>query len=244
VRLETLAGSFHSSFLELTYLFTITYVITFVTGLPTIDGTGRAPLLGMKHFRQHAMRGFSLVEILIVTSITLTVSAIAIPKMMTTIASVELRSAIHSAAGVMQQARMRAIKDARVRKVRYSNGTGGGLVYIDLNDNGSPDAIEPQAQTGTTVVVTNAPTGSVTALGVTELGFTPVTTTVVAVSAIGQPCSAAATPGAAVTACAVGMVMYFNDSRVSSTQGWSAVAVSPAGRVTVWMWSWSVWKQV
>lgn len=185
-----------------------------------------------------------MTEVLIVTSITLTISAVAIPKLMSTLAAVELRGAIHSAAGIMQQARMRAIKDARIRKVRYSNGTGGGLVYVDVNDDGSPEATESQAQTGTTVVVANAPSGSVPPLGTTELGYPPVTTTVIAFSAIGQPCNSATTPLAPVTACAVGMVMYFNDSRVAGTPGWSAVAVSPAGRVTVWLWSGSAWNQV
>ena len=195
---------------------------------------------GMKRLHnKRAMRGFSLIEILIVTSITLTVSAVAIPKMMTTMANIELRGSIHNAAGIMQQARMQAIRDAAFRKVRYKNGTGGGLVYIDLNDNNSPQANEPQAQTGTTVLALSAPTGSVTSLGTTELGFTPVTTTTLAFSAVGQPCSA-------VNYCAVGMVMYFTDTRVVGTPGWSAVSISPAGRIVVWMWdrSNSSWKQV
>jgi Tfp pilus assembly protein FimT len=187
--------------------------------------------------QKRAMRGFSLVEMVIVTSITLTISAVAIPKMMITLANIELRGAVHSAAGIMQQARMRAIKDARFRKVRFTNGTGGGIVYIDLNNNHVPDSDEPQVTTGTTVLASTAPSGSVTALDSTQLGYTPVITTQIDFSAIGQPCSS-------TTSCAVGMVMYFTDTRSLGSPGWSAVSVSPAGRIAVWMWNNGVWQQV
>jgi prepilin-type N-terminal cleavage/methylation domain-containing protein len=196
----------------------------------------------MKHSRKHrAMHGMSLVEVLIVTAISLTISAAAIPKVFTTLANVELRGAAHSSAGLMQNARMLAIRDAKYRKAKYYNGTGGGIVYVDVNDNGTSQSTEPQVQMGTTVFGSTAPTGmgvgAVTALTATELNFTPVTTTAVMFSPIGQPCSAIGT-------CSVGMVVYLKDTRTMGAPGWSAVSISPAGRVVTWMWDGSAWKQV
>ena len=181
------------------------------------------------------MRGFSLTEILIVTSVTLCIAATAIPKMVSTMASIELRAGVRSASGILQQTRAQAIKDDKFFKTRYTNGTGGGIVYADLNDNGRPDANEPQAQLGTTVLAYSAPTG-IPALGNTELSFTPVTTTTVSFSSTGQPCNA-------LHSCAVGMVVYFTDMRVVGSPGWAAVSVSPAGRVATWMWTGSAWSE-
>ena len=184
------------------------------------------------------MRGFSLIEVLIVTSVTLCIAATAIPKFVNTMANVELRAGIRSASGILQQTRSQAIKDNKSYKTRYTNGTGGGIVYADLNDNGHPDANEPQAQMGTTVLAYSAPSG-IPALGSTDLDYTPTTTTALAFSSTGQPC----TTSGLSTSCAVGMVIYFTDTRVVGAPGWAAVTVSPAGRVATWMWTGSSWSQ-
>ena len=182
------------------------------------------------------MRGFSLIEMLIVTSITLAVAGLAIPKFVTTIANVELRSAVHSAAGVMQQTRMQAIKENKFRKIRYLNGTNGGVVFEDINDNGLADATEPQAQMGNTVLAYSAPIG-IPAMSATDLSFTPTLTTAPSFNATGQPCSVWHT-------CAVGMVVYFTDTRTVGTPGWAAVTISPAGRVASWIWNGSSWSEL
>jgi len=184
---------------------------------------------------KRAQRGFSLVEILIVTSVSLAVAGVAVPKIVTTMANVELRSAIHSAAGVMQQTRMQAIKDNKYRKTRYINTTGGGFVFEDLNDNSAPDRIEPQAQMGNTVMAYSAPTG-INSLSSTELNYSPVTVTSITFSPSGQPCNT-------ITSCAVGMVFYFTDTRTVGTPGWAAVSVSPAGRVQCWVWNGRAWTE-
>jgi Tfp pilus assembly protein FimT len=190
----------------------------------------------MKHLHnQRAMRGFSLIEILIVTSVTLCIAATAIPKFVSTTANIELRAGVRSASGILQQTRAQAIKQDTFLKTKYYNGTSGGIVYNDLNDNDHPDAKEPQAQLGTTVLAYSAPFG-IPALGNTELNFSPVTTTTVAFSSTGQPCNA-------LHSCAVGMVVYFTDVRVVGSPGWAAVSVSPAGRVATWMWDGSAWLE-
>jgi prepilin-type N-terminal cleavage/methylation domain-containing protein len=186
--------------------------------------------------RAQQQRGFSLMEILIVTSITLCVAGYAVPKMTVAMADLELRGAIHSASGIMQQTRMQAIKADKFYKTKYANITNeGGVVFADLNDNGSPDATEPQAQMGNTVLAYSAPTG-IASLTSTDLSFTPVTATSVTFSPTGQPCSS-------TTTCGIGMVVYFNDTRKVGNPGWGAVSISPAGRVACWMWDGAAWQQ-
>ncbi len=192
---------------------------------------------GMTLFKnKRAQRGFSLIEVLIVTSISLCVAGVAVPKIVTTMENVELRGGIHSAAGVLQQTRMLAIKYDKFYKTRYTNVTnGGGFVYADLNDNSRMDSNEPQAQLGNTVLAYSAPTG-IPSLSSTDLGYTPTTATTVDFSTTGQPCSS-------TTSCAVGMVIYFTDTRQIGSPGWAAVTVSPAGRVACWMWDGRAWQE-
>ena len=180
------------------------------------------------------MQGFSLIELLVVTSITLTVAGVAVPSIVTSIANVELRSAVHSASGIVQQGRMDAIKNDVFRKIKYTNATSGGTVFVDYDDDGSPDSNEPQVQMGRAVLAYMTPTG-IPALSSTDLGYTPTLTTSIGFSSTGQPCNAS-------HVCAVGMVMYFTDTRSMGSPGWAAVSVAPAGRVQTWLWTGSAWS--
>lgn len=180
------------------------------------------------------MKGFSLIEVLIVTSITLTVAGVAVPTIVTNIADMELRGAAHSAAGLLQQTRMQAIKSDKFLKAKYWNGSGGAFVFADLNDDGTPQSNEAQVQLGNAVLAYSAPTG-IPALSSTDLGFHTTTTTQVDFSSTGQPCASA-------HSCAVGMVMYFYDTRKIGSPGWAAVTVAPAGRVQTWTWNGNSWS--
>jgi Tfp pilus assembly protein FimT len=189
----------------------------------------------MRQKRRRAASGFSLLELMIVVGILMVIAAMAMPKMMTTIADVRLRSAVNSASGIMQQARMLSIRNATLNKVKYSNVASGGFIYVDLNDDGTIQATEPQVQMGSTILAYSAPTGGQTALASTSLGFTPTTVTSVMFSPRGMPCTAPTTCGAN------GMVVYFTDSRTVGSPGWGAVSISPAGRVKTWLWTGSAW---
>lgn len=187
----------------------------------------------MRQTRYRTANGFSLLELMIVVGILMVVAAMAMPKIMTTIADVRLRGAVNSASGLMQQARMMAIKDNQLRKIKYTNIASGGFVYVDVNDDGAAQATEAQIQMGSTILGYNAPTG-LPALVQSNLGYSPVTTSVLMFNPRGLPCSAANT-------CGSGMVVYFTDSRTVGSPGWAAVSVSPAGRVKTWMWTGAEW---
>jgi Tfp pilus assembly protein FimT len=187
----------------------------------------------MKQLRHRSASGFSLLELMIVVGIMMVIAAMAMPKLMTTIADVRMRGAVNSASGLMQQSRMLAIKDNMLRKVKYSNVASGGFMYVDVNDDGVIQATEPQVQMGSTIMAYSAPTG-LPALIATNLGYTPATVSTIMFNPRGIPCSA-------VNTCGAGMVVYFTDSRNVGSPGWGAVSVSPAGRVKTWMWTGSAW---
>lgn len=188
---------------------------------------------GMKQQRHGKANGFSLMELMVVVGIIMVITAMAIPKIMTSVADVRLRGAVNSASGIIQQARMVAIKDNLLRKVKYSNAAQCPCVYVDLNDDDAIQATEPQVQMGNTILAYSAPTG-LAALTSTELSYTPTTVSSIMFNPRGLPCSAAAT-------CGSGMVIYFTDSRTVGSPGWAAVSVSPAGRVKTWMWNGQAW---
>ena len=174
---------------------------------------------------------FTLVELLIVMGILMVIAAMAVPKIMTSVADVRLRAAIHSASGMIQQARMMAVKDNEQRSVKYINTSGGGFVYVDLDGSNSNSSNEPQVQLGSTVLAYSAPTG-LAPLSATELSFDALTVSSLSFNSRGIPCT---------TVCGRGMVIYFTDSRTVGSPGWAAVSVSPAGRVKTWMWTGAKW---
>jgi hypothetical protein len=121
-----------------------------------------------------------------------------------------------------------------LHKVKYSNATGSGFVYVDTNDDDAIQSTEPQVQMGSTILALSAPT-SVPALSSTDLGYTPVVVTSIMFNPRGIPCSASST-------CGSGMVIYFTDNRNMGSPGWAAVSVAPAGRVKTWMWAGARWS--
>lgn len=178
--------------------------------------------------------GFSLLEMVIVIAIIMVVAVMAVPKIMSNVADIRLRGAVNSASGIIQEARMIAIKNNLTEQVKYSNTASGGTVYAkNVNDTSSLSSTDPQVQMGSTVLAYSTPTG-VAALSATDLSYTATTVTSIMFNPRGIPCSA-------VNTCGAGMVFYFTDSRTVGSPGWAAVSVSPAGRVKTWMWNGNKW---
>ena len=172
---------------------------------------------------------------MIVVGILMVVAAMAMPKIMTSIADVRLRGAVNSASGVIQQARMIAVKSNQMQQVKYSNSTGNSFVYVKSStDTSAMNSTDPQVQMGSTILAYSAPS-SVPALASSDLGYTPVVVTSIMFNSRGIPCSTS-------TTCGSGMVVYFTDTRNMGSPGWAAVSVAPAGRVKTWMWAGGKWS--
>ena len=190
--------------------------------------------------RSAANRGFSLVELLIVVSILLVISAFATPYMVNIIANIRLRGGMTSLAGIFQDSRSFSIKQNRLMSTHFTVMSRGPVAYVkDATDTTGLLATDPQVQLGapvTKVGSLNGLTGAPTPLDTTTLGFTPLTVDPT-FNPRGLPCQYSS--GSCTTN--VGFVYYFTDTRPLGNNGWAAVTISPAGRIKVWMWNGSAW---
>lgn len=184
-------------------------------------------------------RGFSLIELVLVLFILLAVAGIAVPNIATAIANVRLRGSASDLSGLLQNARMLAVKNNATYTLRFGLPNAQGA-YVDLNNNSSFDSTEPMIQFGGTVKQVAAPNGSSGTPSALDgagglLGWTAVGGNV-SFNPRGLPCDVTKTP----CATGVGYVFYLSDTRASAS-GWAAVSVTAGGRTKVWTWSGTGW---
>ena len=93
------------------------------------------------HRRIHSNAGFSLLEVMGVTIISMVVTMTALPNMVAGIGNVRLRSSMTSLAGVLQNCRMLAVKQNRTMSTHFlttSYGSSTGVMaYVKLASDSS-----------------------------------------------------------------------------------------------------------
>jgi len=182
--------------------------------------------------------GFSLLELLVVVSILMVISIIAIPNMMTVISNARLQGGGTNLSGLLQNSRALAIGQNTTMTTHFTVLGSGPVAYIKPADDTSSLAhLDPQVQLGAPLIKVVLPTGpgEPAALTNTELGFSAVTTDP-SFNSRGLPCAYWA--GACST---TGFVFYFKDNRPMGKIGWIAVSISPAGRIKRWTYSGTSW---
>jgi type II secretory pathway pseudopilin PulG len=182
--------------------------------------------------------GFSLLELLVVVSVLMVISIIAIPNMMTVISNARLQGGGTNLSGLLQNSRALAIGQNTTMTTRFTILGNGPVAYVKPADDTSPlDHLDPQVQLGAPLSKVVLPTGpgEPAALTTTELGFTAVTTDP-SFNSRGLPC--AYWMGSCPT---TGFVFYFKDDRPMGKSGWIAVSISPAGRIKRWIYSGTSW---
>lgn len=182
-----------------------------------------------------------MTELAIVVAIGLVVSAAAIPSITTTVANVRLRSNIGSVSGLLQSCRMLAVNQNKTKTARFSTLSGGSVMaYVkNANDAGALNSSDAQIMMEAPISKVDPPlgAGAPTEISALTLGFTgdhgnP------SFTSRGLPCLYDISTGACPTQ---GFVFYFKDTRQRTAEGWSAVSISPAGRITKWFWNGTTW---
>ena len=193
-----------------------------------------------------SQNGMTLIEMMTVCSILLAISAAAMPNMMNVIGNARLRGAASSLSGMMQTTRTLAIKQNQSMTVHFVPLNNGPYAYVKnaASSNASLTTVEPLCkinetcavvQLGAPVIQVSVPTGSVSQLDPAVLGYTPLTyPDLPSFNSRGLPCKYT---GSGCTN--NGFAYYFTDIRQNA--GWTAVAISPAGRISRFFWDGSKW---
>jgi type IV fimbrial biogenesis protein FimT len=201
--------------------------------------------MAQKNRIMKSQAGFSLIETLMVAAIGTIITALAVPSISTTIANVKIRSSMSSVSGLVQNCRMMAVQQNRTMTARYlTRGTSPfGLVYYVKNaaDTNNLLTSDPQVELEAPISPFTTPSGAgaPSAISDTILSFTPQTGDP-SFNSRGLPCAYDSLNGVCPN---VGFIKYFKDNRISGSGGWSAISISPAGRVKRWFWNGSSWAE-
>ena len=205
----------------------------------------------------HGARGFSLIELMIVMVISLVVAAFALPNITSAITNMRLRSSVTSIAGILQETRILAVKLNRFNVARNTTSSGANVFYTDLDfnnaytpaNNTTHVAAEPLVQAAQGVTFATTPPTAFPNAALLGPNFNPTASTVfnVGFNARGLPClptggnPTTGTPASCNTDGTVGYLMFF---KISGTFGdsWSAITITPAGRVRSWTLNGTHWN--
>lgn len=186
-------------------------------------------------------RGFSLIELLIVVAIIMLISAMAIPQIQRVQTRYKLDTSGHSVAGLLQQARLQAVRSNQPAYAQFDPGTPN-LMYVN-NDktayvagNGESVVATNGSVTLKTTNVNNLDLGQLNAyLGVGTGGIKVETPgTPVGFNARGLPCLGAAGNPAVCQQQDGAQIPAFLLLMTTGQGDWEAVTVTAAGRTRAW----------
>jgi prepilin-type N-terminal cleavage/methylation domain-containing protein len=205
--------------------------------------------------KRSSVAGFSLLEMLIVVAILAGLAALSVPTLMRAVRTSRLRGAGTDFAGLLQQARLRAVRDNRFYSVYLLAGGDPQQEFIDIypqRPNGSsgtggttinagdprvafhpeisqqPDNVAPNTADLNRKFMGANPAGAIVYDGnaqVSPITFGP----------LGLPCKTTNVTGG--TVCRGGPLAYWVFFQNTRSQEWEAVTVTPAGRIQRWVYS-------
>jgi prepilin-type N-terminal cleavage/methylation domain-containing protein len=180
--------------------------------------------------------GFSMIEMIMVIAIMLVLAAITMPTMVNTLSDLHLRSSATNLSGLLQTARMQAVRKNASYGIQPVTLPGGQSAYfVNLNgptySNGDPLVVLGDQVVASQGTGSGAPNEAAFIAG---LGFTVALGGVVpSFNARGLPCS----PTLANTCPqnpGQGFVLFLQQSTFLGDIRWAAVTVNGSGRVQVW----------
>jgi type II secretory pathway pseudopilin PulG len=203
-----------------------------------------------------------MVELSVVVIIVLILVATAVPTLLTATRMAHLRGAATDYAGLLELARIYAIRDNNYYATYILAPSGSSAVaqvYLDLPQG------SPPAKNGGTGVVTGDPTITIGSdVSVEPVGSapntsnlesqllpatTPVTPTDTSVTAAtfgprGLPCTPLTLSSSVVCDSSGGATAFWTFLQNTKTGAWQAVTITPAGRIQKWFYTGSAWSKL
>jgi len=181
--------------------------------------------------------GFTLIELMVVLAIVGIMSAVAVPSLLTAVAHTRMRGAASNLAGLLQSSRMQAVKENRTKTLHFVTRGNVPFAFGKNVDDTSADSANTsrEVQLGTSSFQLAVPSGTPPVLTAAVLSYTPLDyPELISFNPRGTPCKYVS--GVCTTS---GFIYYIQDS--SQTSAWSAVSISPGGRVKQWFWNGQAW---
>jgi len=190
----------------------------------------------MKSTTSKKTQGFSLIELIIVVAVVLILAAVAVPRLMSTVSDISLRYAASDFSGLVQSARIQAVRRNTFYTILQGNlPDGTPAYYLDLPKasvytNGDPMMPIGQAVTVWPGIGSGAPNEGAFIAGlnftVNPGGAAP------SFNARGLPCialgnSCPQTPGQ-------GFVVFMSKAATMGGTPWAAVVINPSGHIQLW----------
>jgi type II secretory pathway pseudopilin PulG len=188
----------------------------------------------VSHRRSSA--GFSAVEVITTVAIIMVIAAIAIVNVQRAVRNVRLYGSGTDYSNLLQNARMRAVKDDKYYTVLTKTDVNPAIAFIDINGSGTYDLGEPETPFRPNTSPATLASGP--AVGNLKSQFLPPTPSAQASVAVGGgpptfgprglPCTPVA--GACPYLTPTSFITFIRDAN----GGWGAVTVTPAGRIRHW----------
>lgn len=201
-----------------------------------------------------ATRGFSLFEMVIAVAILMIVGAITAEFVQRAAETMRLQETAINYSNLLQQARLRAVRDDKFYTVLTAATATGNIAFIDIAGTGNYVLGDPMMPFASGV--TPKPFGSGPGLASLEAQFLPnspgsaqtVNTTALGPSfgPRGLPCTPTGGAGGTCPYLSVGgtLTSYITFMQNVQNQNWEAVTVTPAGRVRQWRYDGAAWSSL
>ncbi len=194
--------------------------------------------------RDDGLRGFSLFELLIAVVVILTLAGMAIPVTLSTMNNVKLRSEAVDFAGLVQSARIQAVKRNTFYTIVPNSNTGNDIAYfVDYQGDGNYQPGEPVVQWRTVTVFAGTGSGAPDETAfIANLGF-GMNAGFPVMDARGLPCVPNNTSHTCPEVAGNGFVVFFSIPNTFAGTNWAALVVTPSGRAQTWNYDGTNWTQ-
>src|SRR5258708_7127899 len=229
-----------------------------MTSIPSWRHSGNSHTQQTSRLRAN-QAGLSVVELLIVVIIILILSAWAIPSLLNSISTAHLRGAASDYSGLLEDARISAVKDNTFYATYIlppATGTVEGNACVDMppKNNGaavqvgdptvtisSDVVLKPQGSAPNTSNLQSQLYPSTTVVPPTDTSVTPAT-----FGPRGLPCTPLTLTGTTSIVCDTsgGPTAFWTFLKNSKTGAWQALTITPAGRIKKWSYNGTAWSKL